>query len=203
MVTALAPYRQGRKPLVLGLYSSVPASGKSSFARALISDGFVRLPLAQTLKQMGRVVLEALGYDKALIDELESVRKDVPLDALDGVTPRWLYQSLGTDWGRTLIHQELWLRCWLGKAERLLADGVDIVVDDVRFPNEAQMIEEVCGGAMVRIRRPEAEASAGKECLHASEGALDDWDFAAEVLNRGTLEALGDQARQLVRQLEV
>lgn len=197
----LPPYPTTGKPLVLGLYSPVPGSGKSTFAQALLEDGFVRVPFAGTLKAMARLLLEAIGYGPELVDELLSVRKEVPLDALDGVTTRHLLQTLGTEWGRQLIHPEVWLRCWQGQVERHLAAGVSVVADDVRFANEAQAIEEMPGGVMVRIRRPTGPIDAAV-LAHASEGALDDWRFTADIWNGGQISDLMLQARQLVRQLE-
>jgi hypothetical protein len=204
MVIALPPrppHRPQVRPLVLGLYSAAPACGKSTVAAALEADGFVRVPFAATLKAMARVLLEAIGYEPLFIGELLSVRKEVPLDALDGVTVRHLLQTLGTDWGRQQVHQELWLRCWQGQVERLLAAGRNVVADDVRFANEARTIEEL-GGAMVQVHRPAQAVQDVKVLAHASEGGLSEWCFAAEIWNNGAIEDLAVQARQLVRSLE-
>lgn len=201
MVIALPPYVTTGKPLVLGLYSPVPGSGKSTFAQALTDDGFVRVPFAGTLKAMAAVLLEAIGYSPELITELLAVRKEVPLDALDGVTPRHLLQTLGTEWGRQLIHPEVWLRCWQGQVERHLAAGFSVVADDVRFANEAAAIEDMPNGVMVRIRRPGGPVDSAV-LAHASEGGLEGWRFGADIWNGGKISDLTLQARQLVRQLE-
>lgn len=197
----LPPYPPTGRPMVLGLYSPVPCCGKSSFAAALEADGFVRVPFAGTLKAMTRELLRAIGYAPELIEELLSVRKEVPLDALDGVTTRHLLQTLGTEWGRQLVQPDLWLRCWQGQVEPLLAQGISVIADDVRFANEAQAVEAMPGGAMVRIRRPTGPMDT-KVLAHASEGGLEDWRFAADIWNGGSLSDLALQARQLVRQLE-
>ncbi len=189
---------------LIGLYSDTPGSGKTAFARALEADGYVRVPFAETLKGMAALLLEAVGYAPELVDELLSERKEVPLDALDGITTRRILQTLGTDWGRKLIHPEVWLRCWTGKVEAHLRAGRRCIADDMRFPNEAELIRQM-GGALVRIQRPAAAAGPHGDALtlaHASEGALREWAFDAEVLNNATLEKLRWQARLLVRQLE-
>ena len=191
---------EAEQPLVLGLYSSQPGSGKSAVAAALADKGFVRVPFAGTLKAMGAVLLEALGFDPLYVQKLITEDKQKPLDCLDGVTVRQLLQTLGTEWGRQQVHPEIWLRCWMGQVERVLADGRPVVVDDVRFINEAALIEQLGNGVMVRIIRPTgAIAGAGG---HASEGGLDQWPFAAEMINNSSLDALRDQAQQLVQQLE-
>jgi hypothetical protein len=188
---------------LIGLYSDTPGSGKTAFARALEADGYVRVPFAETMKAMAALLLEAVGYAPELIDELLSERKEVPLDALDGITTRRILQTLGTDWGRKL-HPEVWLRCWTGKVEAHLRAGRRCIADDMRFPNEAELIR-CMGGALVRIQRPAAAAGPHGDALtlsHVSEGGLRDWAFDAEVLNNATLEKLCWQARMLVRQLE-
>jgi hypothetical protein len=62
-----------------------------------------------------------------------------------------------------------------------------VVVDDVRFPQEAQLIEQL-GGVMVEVLRP----GGGSEAFaaHASEGALRRWPFKAQLLNDGDLADL-------------
>jgi hypothetical protein len=65
--------------------------------------------------------------------------KDTPLERLGGITPRRLMTSLGTDWGRNMIGDDLWLRMadyWLQLQRRFSAR---VVILDVRFENEAAM----------------------------------------------------------------
>jgi hypothetical protein len=42
--------------------------------------------------------------------------KEVPVDCLDGQTPRRAMQLLGTEWGRTLS-ADLWINAWRRAAE--------------------------------------------------------------------------------------
>lgn len=79
-----------------------------------------------------------------------------------------------------------------------LEQGGAVVVDDVRFPEEAQMIEQL-GGVMVLVLRPGggSETFAG----HASEGALDDWPFKAQLLNDGDLAKLDRSTDLLLEKL--
>ncbi len=192
-----------RTAALVGLYSDTPGSGKTAFAKALELDGYVRVPFAGTLKSMAAVMLQAVGYDDQLVSELLTVRKEVPLDALGGITTRRILQTLGTEWGRQLILPELWLRCWQGQVDRLLAAGQKVVADDVRFTNEAEAVV-AAGGVMLRINRPQQHCCGDELTLaHASEGALAGWGFDAEVMNSASLEKLKEQARYLIQALEV
>lgn len=105
------------------------------------------------------------------------------------ITPRYLLQTLGTQWGRDSIHPHIWVRSLIN---RLSHDEVTIITD-LRFPNEARAIEEN-DGITIRINRPGLETSD----IHESEIALDgyqDFDFVVE--NDGSLDDLSDKALEI------
>lgn len=114
--------------------------GKSTAAAAL--DGATRHRFAGPLKRM----LHALGLTW---EEIDGAHKEDPCALLGYKTPREAMQSLGTEWGRDTIDPDLWMRAWLVS---LPAEGL-IVVDDCRFPNEADAIR-AAGGIIVRVHRP-------------------------------------------------
>jgi hypothetical protein len=62
--------------------------------------GFARVRFAGPLKAM----MAALGCTNA---EIDGDRKEVPCDLLGGKSPRWAMQTLGTEWGRKLIGDDL------------------------------------------------------------------------------------------------
>lgn len=99
-------------------------------------------------------VARILGWS---LDELE-LRKEEPIDWLDGKTPRYLMQTVGTEWGREMIHPELWVR---SLAHRIPERAV---ISDVRFDNEARAILSR-GGVVIRVVRP----GTGEGDFHASE----------------------------------
>ena len=123
----------------------VAGSGKTLVAKYLIEQhGFVRRRFAEPLKNMLRV---GLGLTDA---QLEGSEKMAQLPAFGGCTPRHIMQTLGTEWGRRMIHSDIWVNAW----KRSLIDAGDlIVVDDVRFPNEASVIQAM-GGTLWRVYRP-------------------------------------------------
>lgn len=115
-------------------------SGKSFAADHFVAKhGFCRKKMASPLKNM----LRAVG----LTDEhIEGHLKEKPCDLLCGATPRHAMQTLGTEWGRKMIGEDLWVRLWRASIESL--DRV--VVDDVRFANEAQAVRDA-GGVVIRV----------------------------------------------------
>jgi phosphoribosyl-ATP pyrophosphohydrolase len=111
----------------------------------------------------------------------------------DKVRFRGILQWWGTEWRR---HQDL--NYWINKtrAKILSLEGTTdlVVVTDVRFPNEAELIEEL-GGLVVRVSRPEADHVVDP---HSSEVVMDGYPFEQVIHNTGTLEDLRRSVRKLL-----
>lgn len=138
-------------------------SGKSTlageFRRLVMFRGqkYAEKPFAGPLKRM----LASIGVD------VSDLSKNAPVAFLDGrITPRIMMQTLGTEWGRSLL-PDLWLRVW----QRELDDNTHTVcVPDVRFDNEAELIREL-GGIVIHIQRnPTADMLAVP--AHTSEAGI-------------------------------
>jgi hypothetical protein len=164
---------------LIGLYSPAPASGKSTLASALWRHGFQTLKFASPLKRMTAALLREAGHAEPEIEAmLDGALKSAPIPLLGNRTPRHLMQTLGTEWGRTHITPTIWVDLLLARASALRASDVPVVIDDMRFPNEAAAIR-AAGGLLIRINRPTATRPNG----HASEGALDAWPFDLTITN--------------------
>ncbi len=176
--------------LLIGLHG-LARTGKDTVARylaahyALLSYAFAD-PLKQALALMFNLT-EA---------QLEGAAKEQGIEWL-GKSPRQLMQLLGTEWGRQLVHPELWLLL----AEQNIGNHLSIdqarysgvVVRDVRFDNEANWLRKR-GGSVVHILRHNAPSVAS----HSSESGLmiDDNDFV--LRNEGSLDDLYAQVAQLM-----
>lgn len=181
---------------LIGLYSDRPASGKSEVARVLQQQlGFECIPFAGTLKRMARLLLEDLGLSVREVEIAMTSGKEQPLPLLADRTPRQLMQTLGTDWGRGCMDEELWNRCWFQRVSTALAMGCHVVVDDVRFRNEARLIRDH-GGLLIKVVRP--EGSSDRFTAHASEGALALEPMDGVLLNDSSLEVLEENILRLV-----
>jgi len=142
-----------RRPLI-GLAGTID-SGKSFAASHLVENhGFEVRKLAGPLK----AAMRAFG----LTDEhIEGELKEAPCEILCGKTPRYAMQTIGTDWGRRIIGDDLWIRLW----RHQLPDR-PVVTDDVRFENEAEAVR-LAGGIVVRLLQ--AADMADGEPAHESE----------------------------------
>lgn len=184
-------------PPIIGLYSPVPGCGKTTVAKLLgLEQDAVLHPFAHTLKGMLLTLLRDLGYSAAAAQELLLKDKSVPLEQLGGVTPRQLMQTLGTEWGRG-VHQDLWLKCWEQRTRFARESGTMVVVDDIRFAEEAALIESL-GGQVWLVVRPQAvlEQQGSAVLEHASEGGLNGWPFKRHILNDWSIEELERQVRE-------
>ena len=118
----------------------------------------------------------ALGLSS---EEIDGDLKERPCALFGGKTPRQAMQWLGTEWGRELVNPSLWIDAWKVAVDRE-PDRL-IVVDDVRFSNEAQAIRER-GGIVVKIERPGAVSESGSG--HISER----FEFEPDLVIRNDVE---------------
>lgn len=175
---------------IVAIYSSIPQQGKSEIKKYLIERrGFREVKFAYVLKKMAKTFLISFGYTDQEAERYIEVDKHLPLQRIPGMpTSRWIQQSLGTDWGRHLIHPELWVMRWEMTARTWSRSGVGVVADDLRFPNEVESVRRL-GGSTWRVERPDVKIS--PEVLeHASEGRLNEHKFNRVIVNDGSIEDL-------------
>lgn len=166
-------------------------SGKDSAAKFAVDDhGFTRVAFADSLKRVAESIdphvddgyllseiLEWHGWDWDAAKKRPSIRR--------------LLQNLGV-----AVRQEdedFWVKA--AHIEDALEAGLDVVVTDVRFPNELDHIENL-GGTVVRVVRPGFDGDS-----HISERALDGY-VIPEVANDGTLDDLRHRVGALVHSLQ-
>lgn len=164
-------------------FSGPAGSGKDTAGHLLVQNyGFERISFARPLYS----ALEAMGFGwPTTQDEKERVIPEI------GKSWRQLAQTLGTEWGRQLVHPDLWVLLAL----RDLKPGGRYVITDVRFENEASCIRRA-KGKVVHIRG-RGHAMTLETVHHASESLLELQAQDLCVLNTGTLEDFGQQVADL------
>ena len=166
-------------PRLIGLYSPAPGCGKTTAASLFIEHQ--RVSFATPLKRAVWRLLDGLnleGFRYARTDK-EAIIPEI------GVSARHMMQTLGTEWGRACIHPDFWVMIARAETQRIMVYGGSVVIDDVRFPNEATMIRDL-GGELWRIERPGVIYSGD----HSSEGGLDDITPDRVIVNDGTITQL-------------
>jgi len=144
---------------IIGVIGS-SRSGKSTLANYLVDNhGFTRMRFADPLKEM----LITMGLTRDQVDGPSEVR-NAPSDLLLGNTPRFAMQTLGTEW-RDLLDKRLWSNICHQRIVEKLNDGVDrIVIDDMRFHHEVDMINNI-GGMTLAVRNDRTEPSERRKLL--------------------------------------
>lgn len=160
-------------------------SGKSAAAQALRKRGWRLHKFAGPLKAMlrGYYRSQRLTYQE-IEARIEGDLKETPDPLLGGQTPRLAMQTLGTEWGREIIAPDFWIEALRGPVEADLAQGLKVVIDDCRFPNEAALVRAL-GGEVVMLLRGSGPAGS-----HASEAFAFEPD--RRIANTGTIAALAD-----------
>lgn len=160
--------------------AGLAGAGKSTIASILSAQyGFQLLKFADPLKQM----MAVMGLSR---EDMEDPRKKgLPYKLLCNKSPRYAMQTLGTEWGRVLIGENLWSGIWRQRAKNLLLDGQNIICDDCRFVNEVEVVKDL-GGEIWSIRRPLAPAA----IAHASETGVAMQHADWRINNSGTVADL-------------
>jgi nucleoside 2-deoxyribosyltransferase len=162
--------------MLIGL-CGVARSGKDSAAQHLIDNfGFTKIAFADGVRQM------ALGIDPYVHTEqprhyteggapmarYSDVLKNIGYEnakALPDV--RRLLQRCGTEGGREVFGSDVWVNAAAHRIGALGGTEANIVISDVRFPNEAEFIRRI-GGFVIRLNRP----GYGGTDTHASEAQV-------------------------------
>jgi hypothetical protein len=141
--------------MIIGFVGLIGA-GKDTAADYLVNThGFRRDSFANTLKD---AVAHVFGWDRTLlegrtkearewreqVDPWWSARLNMPT-----LTPRWVLQYWGTDVLRINFHDDIWIASLENKMRKTRDN---IVISDVRFPNEIKAIHNA-GGQVIRVKR--------------------------------------------------
>lgn len=140
---------------------------------------------------MRRFAMDVLCMNEVQLEFM----KEQPVTFLDRqVTPRQFLQRLGTEFGREMIHPDLWVRACLMRVDT----NRRTVISDCRFDNEAHAIRAM-GGKIVQITRRGQVAGTD---THASEAGIHPALIDYTICNNGErVEAFHADLDSLMRWL--
>lgn len=186
--------------MLVGL-SGYARSGKDSLGSFLVKNhGFKRYAFADVLRDCAYALDPYMVQENPDTEQDEPVRLTELVDALGweeakkNPEVRRTLQRLGTEAGRQVLGDDVWVNAVFSKFTK----EDDVVLTDVRFPNEASRVKAE-GGYVIRIRRPDVVAINS----HPSEVSLDEWPFDFLVVNDSSLDALEERAGKLVQELSM
>jgi hypothetical protein len=174
---------QPPKKFIVGI-TGKKRHGKDTLAAFFNKKGFVSFSFADPIKLACKEVFNFTD-EQLFGDEKES------LDPFWGTTPRKIFQYVGTDLFRNQIGkilpdvgEKIWIKVMENKIHG--CDSKNIVISDVRFPDEVDMIKKM-GGIILKVVRPSLNGT--QNDTHISED-IDRLKPDYGVLNDGTLEDL-------------
>lgn len=130
----------------IGLHGKAHA-GKDTVASILKTEhDFIGMAFATPIKD---ALIAMLRVDPLTFHD--PARKDIEIDWL-GQSPRKLMQTLGTEWGRHLVSEDLWVRHAGRRLKYHAMITGKVVVTDVRYENEAAWVREN-GGVVWHVER--------------------------------------------------
>lgn len=208
------------KRIIIGTVGLI-GSGKGTVGEYLVNNhNFHNLSFAKTLKD---AVSTIFGWPRNLLegDTAESRLWREQLDSYwtyklgKPVTPRWILQYIGTDVMRNHFHSNI----WIDSLEKQISENTsNIIITDVRFANEIQMIKRL-NGIIIWVRKdplPEwfsvaQAASQGSEHaqqlmstrynVHESEWAWTGQSYQHIIENNGTVGDLYNNIEACVKKL--
>jgi hypothetical protein len=196
-------------------------SGKGTVADVLVQKhDFTKLSFADTVKDSTAAIF---GWPRPLLEgDTEESRvfretKDEWWSEKFGYdfSPRLALQLMGTEAGRNVFHPDIWIH----SLERKMTMYSNVVIADVRFPNEIDFIHSK-GGFLVRVKRgpdPEwygtahmANNNAYEDVPEYRDKLIDlgihysEWAWIGSIVdyelhNIGTLSALEGDVRHMLK----
>lgn len=139
--------------MIIGVVGFI-GSGKGTAADILVNKhNFHKLSFADTVKDATAAIF---GWPRNLLEgDTETSRefretKDEWWSEKFGydISPRLALQMMGTEAGRDVFHPDLWIH----SLERKMEMYPNVVIADVRFPNEIAFIQSK-GGFVIRVKR--------------------------------------------------
>jgi hypothetical protein len=151
--------------------------GKTTFANYFADWAILELSeltyasvcsFAQPIKEMLKPLLDSWAFNAENKEKAEF--------GLCGKTPREMLQTLGTEWGRKLIGKDIWLEVMKDR----ISDSKSnlILIDDLRFVNEAEFLKANYDTTIILLKRDGIEYTGE----HASEQPLPEY-FIDEVID--------------------
>ena len=169
--------------MLIGIYSDVPQSGKSTITDYFVKRKMQRESFAESVKISLLSVLIDLGVEN-------------PKDYLWGAKKASYIRQTQCTGGYLMSHYAMFMRntfgqdIWLNTTLNRMKKDVNYVIDDMRFPNEYGIFDYT-----VKVVRNGVIKEHGRD--ETSEGQLSNKYFDYTIENNGTLQDLQDKVETL------
>lgn len=180
-------------------------SGKSTLANIIKEQyKYEILSFASTVKDISSIIF---GYDRELLEGStiesriwrETVDKNWSQILNKDITPRITLQIIGTEFGRNILGQNIWVEVLKNKIfnQDLNQNYKNVIISDIRYENEAQFIRNN-KGILIRVSKSNSESQSE---IHSSEIELYDINEDYIIENNGTVEQLEQKIINLLNKV--
>jgi hypothetical protein len=109
------------------------------------------------------------------------------------LSPRVALQTLGSEWGRGRLGQDIWVNNILSRAKQAIVDSdyTGVIISDVRFENELAAVK-AAGGKVILVERPGKlpDTVGGSHASETEQQGFDKSAFSFMIQNDGSLSDL-------------
>lgn len=175
------------KPKIIGV-TGLKRAGKDTIADYLYYRyNYQKRHFATPIKSMISALLRHIEIENPTlyVDD----QKEINLPVLN-VSYRKLAQTLGTEWGRGLIDNDIWINI----AKHHCKNNNFVCFADVRFDNEAKLIADL-GGIIIKINRGSNEYLMD---IHPSELGISDKYINYTISNIGTIRDIHNKVDEIL-----
>lgn len=154
-------------PPLIGIHGPLNG-GKDTVASYLkykFYDMFKSYAFARPLKEASKILF---GFTDEQIED--RVLKET-VDPFWGFTPRKVLQLLGTEFGRMMLRDDVWIKRAEQEHQKNLDHGYATIITDVRFENEAKWLRAQPGSMLIYLQVPGLEKD--EKYQHASEAGIE------------------------------
>lgn len=153
------------EPTLIGIHG--PLNGGKDTVAAYIQSrhaGFRKYAFAQPIKQACNVLF---GFTQ---EQIEDRAKKEEVDPFWGFTPRKAMQLLGTEYGRNMLRDDLWIKRAEVEINNNQKIGYNTIITDVRFENEAVWLRSRPNAILIYLQVPGLVRD--ERYKHASEAGI-------------------------------
>jgi hypothetical protein len=137
----------------------------ATYLQAKFPDRFGRYAFARPLKEACE---KMFGFS---MEQMEDRVLKEQVDPFWGFTPRKALQLLGTEYGRGMLRDDVWIRRAEQELMKNSKSSRGMIITDVRFPNEAEWIRDKDNAVLLYLDVPGLKRD--ERYNHASEAGID------------------------------
>jgi hypothetical protein len=147
----------------------------ANYIQAKFPGKFGRYAFAAPLK---RACKEMFNFTDEQLED-QALKKEV--DSFWGFSPRFAMQKLGTEYGRGMLRDDIWIKRAEMEFHLNHKSAKGTIITDVRFENEGEWVRSQPGAILIYLKVPGLKKD--EQYQHASEAGITQMSTDYEIVN--------------------